>query len=130
MKFLAALLLVIALVCAPYRVELSIVDASALPWKTFSAAAKDADGVYNATCGSEDIMSASLSKDGKRYSFFTNEAGRYLFVELKDGAPVRVWIGESLPSPNQDTIKILDEHAYDSNRDGGGPCGHLFPKQA
>lgn len=132
MQILAALVLCIALVLAPYTVKVELGASSGLPWKTFSESAQDATGVYPARCGEHmSVMSASLVKDGKRWGYFAAENGRYLFVELtNDGDPVRIYVGKQLPSPDHDKIVITDEHPYSEDRDSRGPCGHLYPSQA
>jgi len=132
MQILAAFVLCIALVLAPYTVwvELGAV-AGGLPWKTFSESVKDTVAARPGSCGSErTIMTAQLERDGKTWMYYAAENGRFLFATLGDNGPVRIYVGAQLPSPDHDKIKVLDEHAYSGDRDSAGPCDHLFPQRS
>lgn len=124
MKFLAALLLAVALVLTPYTVELEYADASSLPWSTFNETLKDVTSVQQAGCGADIVLFARLdTKDGRTFLYYAAENGRYVFAEMVDGKPTTIHYGEQLPSPEHDVIRAKS-HQFN----GTGPCGYLFPK--
>lgn len=130
MKFLAAVLAVLALVLAPYTVILTAADAASLPWHTFKESVPDVREASQGACEGEPILVARLEHDGKTYLYFAAENGRYLFAEMGENGPVMIFVGAQLPSPDQDVIKVLDAHPFSEGRDGTGPCDHLFPASA
>jgi len=127
MHRLAALAVCLLLVLAPY----TVVIGAGLPWNTFSESAGDARGVYPASCGEHrPVMAAELVKDGKRWGYFAAHNGRFLFVELGPDGPMMIYVGQQLPSPDHDVIKVLDAHPFSEDRDSRGPCGHLYTAQS
>jgi hypothetical protein len=128
MKILAALVLCLAIALAPYTVKVELGAESNLPWSHFADTVHNVVNVSPGVCADEQILSVHLEVDGRAFMYFAAENGRYLFAEIGVDKPVRVWVGVQLPSPEQDKIKIVDEHVYSEDRDGSGPCGHLFPK--
>lgn len=136
MQILAALVLCLALVLAPYTVKVELGADAGIPWKTFSESVKDArtagPGMCRVGAGAEEILTAVFEKGGVTYLYFAAESGRWAFAELgSDGKPVRIYTGKQLPSPDHDVIKVTESHAFDPDgRDAGGPCRVLFPDSA
>lgn len=134
MKYIVALLLIVALVCAPYTVELTVEAKGGLPWKTFSESVADSKGASVGQCAGQDseVLYAVFERDGKTYLYWTGGAdNRFVFAELDaSGSPVRIYAGKQLPSPDHDKIAVTDEHEYNAERDAGGPCASLFPQRA
>lgn len=127
MKFLVALA-VLALVLAPFTVVISA--GPRLPWETFAESAKDVVNAGQGACNGEPILVATMSHGETVFAYFAAENGRWVFAELDGGKPVMIYVGVQLPSPDQDVIKVLDAHPFSEDRDGTGPCGHLFPASA
>ena len=130
MQILAALVLCLALVLAPYTVKVELGAAgSSLPWKTFSESAKDTLIARPGACSNgEIVVKAQLVYDGTTFMYYTTDTGRFIFAKMgADRVPEVIYIGQSLPSPRQDEINVLDEHPYSEERDGSDPCADLFP---
>jgi hypothetical protein len=134
MKILAALLLTVALVLAPYTVELELGAASSLPWKTFSESAVDSVAATMSACpvggSAAEVLYVQLVRDGQVWLYFyAPDSERFLFARMTDGAPVEIFTGVvDMKTPGKhDVIPDVPSQPYNP---GSNPCDYLFPKQA